>query len=77
MWFFASKKGTPGAGDNMIASQMAITIGRYFKDHPLSHTRIVMASFDAEEEGLRGARAFAKLHRQEFQQLPTTLLNVD
>lgn len=77
MWFFASKNGTPGAGDNMVASQMAITIGRHFKDHPLSHTRIVMTSFDAEEEGLRGARAYAKLHQQEFKEIPTTLLNVD
>lgn len=77
MWFFASKQGTPGAGDNLIASSMAMEIGRHFQQHPLKHTRIVVASFDAEEEGLRGARAYAKAHVKEFEALPTTLLNVD
>jgi hypothetical protein len=77
MWFFASKQGTPGAGDNLIASSMAMEIGRHFQQHPLKHTRIVVASFDAEEEGLRGARAYAKAHAAEFDALPTTLLNVD
>ncbi|QMS85225.1 M28 family metallopeptidase [Candidatus Xianfuyuplasma coldseepsis] len=77
MWFFASKNGTPGAGDNLIASTMTLELGQYFKNNPLQHTRIIMASFDAEEEGLRGARAYAKTHKQEFQELDTTLLNVD
>ena len=77
MWFFASSKGTPGAGDNLIASAMAVEIGRHFASQKLKHTRLVVASFDAEEEGLRGARAFAKVHQDEFQALPTTLLNVD
>ncbi len=77
MWFFASSKGTPGAGDNLIASAMAVEIGRHFAEQKLKHTRLVVASFDAEEEGLRGARAFAKVHQDEFQALPTTLLNVD
>ncbi len=77
MWFFASKKGTPGAGDNLIASTMALEIGRYYKDNPLNNIRIIIASFDAEEEGLRGARAFAKKHSQLFTEIPTTLLNTD
>jgi len=77
MWFFASSKGTPGAGDNLISSSMALEIGRYFSQHKTSHTRIIITSFDAEEEGLRGARAFAKAHKEEFSALPTTLLNVD
>ena len=77
MWFFASNKGTPGAGDNLISSSMAIELGRYFSEHKLQNTRIIIASFDAEEEGLRGARAYAKAHQEEFTQIPTTLLNVD
>jgi hypothetical protein len=77
MWFFASKKGTPGAGDNLIASTMALEIGRYYSNNRLKNTRIIIASFDAEEEGLRGARAFAKKHSQYFKEIPTTLLNTD
>ncbi|MFA6648388.1 MAG: M28 family peptidase, partial [Candidatus Izemoplasmatales bacterium] len=64
MWFFASSKGTPGAGDNLIASTMAIELGRYFSENKLDHTRIIITSFDAEEEGLRGARAFAKANKE-------------
>ena len=77
MWFFASKKGTPGAGDNLIASTMAVEIGRHFSENRLENTRVIIASFDAEEEGLRGARAFAKLHEKELKELPTYLLNTD
>ncbi len=77
MWFFASNKGTPGAGDNLISSAMAVEIGRYFSVNKLNNTRVIIASFDAEEEGLRGARAYAKLHKNEFKEVPTFLLNVD
>lgn len=77
MWFFASKKGSPGAGDNLIASAMAVEIGRYFSENKLDHTRVIVASFDAEEEGLRGARAYAKKHKELFKTYPTTLLNTD
>jgi len=75
--FNTSKKSTPGAGDNLIASTMAVEIGRYFSENRLSNTRIIIASFDAEEEGLRGARAFAKKHREDFNKIPTYLLNTD
>jgi Zn-dependent M28 family amino/carboxypeptidase len=77
MWFFTSKEGTPGAGDNLIASTMALEIGRYYSENRLKNTRIIIASFDAEEEGLRGARAFAKKHFQLLKEIPTTLLNTD
>lgn len=77
MWFFASKKVSIGAGDNLIASTMAVEIGRYFSQNRLNNTRVIIASFDAEEEGLRGARAFAKKYQSSFEQHPTTLLNTD
>ena len=78
MWFFASKKGTPGAGDNLVASMIALAIGKHFKlKEPLEHTRIIVLSFDAEEEGLRGARAYVKAHEEELKAIPTYLLNAD
>lgn len=82
MWFFSSKKAAPGAGDNLVASSIAITLGKYFKQQKndgkgLEHTRIIVASFDAEEEGLRGARAFAKVHHEHFIKTKTYLLNMD
>ena len=77
LWFFASKEISPGAGDNLIASTMAIEIGRYFKDNQLENTEIIMLSFDAEEEGLRGAYHYAKKYQKDFDDVDTYLLNVD
>ncbi|HAX02641.1 MAG: hypothetical protein A2Y45_01620 [Tenericutes bacterium GWC2_34_14] len=82
MWFFSSKKVAPGAGDNLVASSVAITLGKHFRKlrdqgNGLEHTRIIIMSFDAEEEGLRGARAFAKKHQEHFKKTKTYLLNMD
>ena len=78
MWFFASKTGTPGAGDNLVASMIAVQIGKHFKQKEfLSHTRVIVLSFDAEEEGLRGARAYVKAHKDSLVSIPTYLLNAD
>ena len=82
LWFFTSDKGTPGAGDNLVASALALEIVAEFAQRReegkgLAHTRLVFASFDAEEAGLRGARAFARRRRQEFASLPSYGYNMD
>lgn len=82
MWFFSSRKAAPGAGDNLVATSVAITLGKHLKElrdqsKGLEHTRVIIASFDAEEEGLRGARAFAKMHQSHFMKSKTYLLNMD
>ena len=81
--FFTTNKIVPGAGDNMIAVAIAGEVGRVFgaAKRPgqalLKHTRIVLASFDAEECGMRGARAFVSRHRQEMAAVKTYVLNMD
>ncbi len=82
LWFFASSKGTPGAGDNLIASAAAVETGRYFAElrkqgKGLNNTRLILASWDAEEAGLRGARAYANAHKKEFSEIPTWNFNID
>jgi hypothetical protein len=82
LWNFASDKGTPGAGDNMAASAIALEVFKEFADRRaagkgLKRTRLVFASFDAEEAGLRGARAFAAQRKAEFANLPTYGYNMD
>lgn len=82
LWFFYSSKGTPGAGDNMASTALAIEVGQYYKNlkqtaDGLKHTRLIIASWDAEEAGLRGARAYSKLHVSEFQELPTFNFNIE
>ncbi|WP_371802636.1 M28 family peptidase [Candidatus Lokiarchaeum ossiferum] len=82
MWFFRGNKGTPGAGDNMIAVAVANQMGHIIatakkSGQPLKHTRIILGSWDAEEAGLRGARAYCKLHEDELKKIPTYNFNMD
>ncbi len=58
---FVLEEGSPGAGDNLISSSMAVELARFFDwkrkcGQPLQHTRLVFCSFDGEEVGLRGSR---------------------
>ena len=82
LWFFANPKGTPGAGDNMICTALAMEVGKHFArektaGNPLAHTRVVVASWDAEECGLRGARAYVRRHLQDLQNTKTYNLNFE
>ena len=82
LWFFASAKATPGAGDNMISTAVAVEVLREIAAQKaagggLKHTRVSAVSFDAEEAGLRGARAFAKAHGEQLSEIPTVALNID
>jgi aminopeptidase YwaD len=81
--FFITKRITPGAGDNMIACAMAGIVAEIFGiakkegKNLLKHTRLVFISFDAEEAGLRGSRAFVNRHKDELLSIPTYNYNVD
>ncbi len=81
--FFTTGQVAPGAGDNMIAVSIAAVIGKLFgdakkaSDNPLKHTRLIVLSFDAEECGLRGARAWIKRHLEELKKTKTYALNMD
>ncbi|MEZ5009217.1 MAG: M28 family peptidase [Chitinophagales bacterium] len=80
--FYDRENGTPGAGDNMACLAVAIEVGKYFSKlnssgEGLQHTRIVIGSWDGEEAGLRGARAFVKKHKAELTQLKTYNFNLE
>lgn len=83
LWWFLGKKGTPGAGDNLIASAIATRLARVVRrqrqagHEPLKHTRLLLVSFDAEESGLRGAHAYARRHEAELKATPTVVFNMD
>ena len=82
LWFFYDKKGTPGAGDNMICTALAMEVGKYFSQQKitgngLKNTRIVVASWDAEEAGLRGARAYIKKYLSELKAVKTYNFNLE
>jgi hypothetical protein len=74
------RKGGPGAGDNLVSSVMAVMMGRWLaerRDEYLEDTRLVIASFDAEEVGLRGSSHFFGRRGRDFGALPTAHLNFD
>lgn len=70
---FFSDSASLGAGDNLISCTTIIQIARYYKwlsenDNALKNTRLVFCSFDGEEVGLRGSRAW-------FDKYPALLKN--
>jgi hypothetical protein len=77
LWGFLNDEGCPRAGDNLVSTMMFAEVGNYFGEHRLEHTRVIVLSFDAEECGLRGSRAFWQQHMHEFRRTPTFLLNSD
>jgi aminopeptidase YwaD len=82
LFFFLSSEVTPGAGDNLISSSMLVTLAEVFAGlkrgrQRLNQTRLRFISFDAEESGVRGARAYARTHKKELQRIPTYNFNMD
>ncbi len=78
LWFFAGPGVSPGAGDNLVASAIAAgTAGLFAGKKRPAHTRLIFVSYDAEESGLRGARAYARRHREELRSLPAWNFNMD
>jgi len=83
LFFFLSSEVTQGAGDNLISSCMLVTLAGLFshlkksRKHRLDHTRLRFISFDAEESGVRGSKAYTRAYKKELQKLPTYNLNLD
>ena len=80
-FFYFSRRGSPGAGDNLAACAMGIKIaellGGQQAPRPLQQTRVVVLSTDGEEPGMLGAEAFARVHQEELKDLKTYVLNFD
>ena len=80
-FMYMNRKGSPGAGDNLIASSIALQLARTFggkkSERPLQHTRLILLSTDAEEAGLKGAKAFVSRHKEELHQIPTSVITLE
>lgn len=83
LFFFVGENNVPGAGDNLIATTMVIELAKIFGNmkkagnYPIQNTRLVFMSVDAEEQALRGSRAYCKQHKAELQSIPTYAVMVD
>ncbi len=77
------RRSVPGAGDNLASCGILVHAAGRLRERiqaepeSLSGTRIILASFDAEEAGLRGSRAFARDNRTLLTSLPTAVLNLE
>ncbi|MBI5547069.1 MAG: M28 family peptidase [Deltaproteobacteria bacterium] len=80
---YFSRRAVPGAGDNLVSTGILVHVARVFREmrnrdpEALAGTRLVLVSFDAEESGLRGSRAFVRDHRELLQSAPTVNLNLE
>ncbi|MHA1335805.1 MAG: M28 family metallopeptidase [Promethearchaeota archaeon] len=84
LFFFVSKKATPGAIDNLTAVAPAMCIAKILKDYKEKHpdkfpknTEVIIAIVGCEEIGLRGSEAFAKKHAEEYNKIDTTVVNFE
>ena len=82
-YFFINKAVVPGAGDNLITTAILWRVAGIFgtakkQGKPLLRsTKLILLSTDAEEEGLRGARAYVKKNKNELLRTPTCVLSID
>jgi len=65
-----------GADDNASGTAALLAIAEALRERPLSHTA-VLVFFDAEEGGLRGARAFVEQAGEHLRQEVALNLNLD
>ena len=78
-FFFITDEVSPGAGDNLIAVSILLQLAEHFKktENNLQNTKLVFLITDAEESGLRGARAFVKENRDKLTSTPHYNYNMD
>jgi hypothetical protein len=78
LYTFKQKEVAPGAGDNLVASAISVMMGKHYSTNGKpKHVRLNLASMDAEEGGMCGAKAYAKGHREELTKIPTYVFNID
>ena len=78
-YFFVTDEVSPGAGDNLIAVSILLQLAGYFNKtgNALQNTELVFLITDAEESGLRGARAFVEENREKLKSKPHYNYNMD
>lgn len=71
LWSFVTETHSPGAGDNLVSSSTIVELAHYFAwkkrtNKGLKHTRLVFVSFDGEEVGLIGSKAWYDKYASTF-----------
>jgi len=82
LYWFISRKASPGAGDNLISCTISAQLCKLFANRsldgkPLCHTRLIFLCADGEEIGQRGSIYYTKKHKGELTSIHTTVVNLD
>ena len=80
MYFFINwRVVVDGANDNLSACYIAMGVLKEMSDNDFrfTDTEVGCLITGGEEAGLRGAKAFAKKHRQEFKDIETVVISLD
>jgi len=84
LFFFTSKKGVPGAIDNLSGVAISLCIAKILNDWKKQNhtafpknTEVQIIAFGSEEAGLVGAYEFSKTHSSEYNKINTMCVNMD
>lgn len=80
LYFIANyKRVVDGANDNLSGCYMGIALLKFLQDNNIEfeHTEIGVLNTGSEEAGTRGAMAFAKQHKGDFDDVPTYVYSFD
>ncbi|MBQ5480771.1 MAG: M20/M25/M40 family metallo-hydrolase [Clostridia bacterium] len=79
IFFQSHTKSVPGASDNLSGCAVNLETVKAMQDAgvELAQTEIVAVFSGSEEVGLRGAKAFAKAHKEEYEDMPTIVVALD
>ncbi len=82
LYFVITRLQSPGAGDNLNSTSIAITSAVHFSlrrrsGSSLKHTRVIVLSTDGEEVGMRGAADYVRRHKSDLLSVPTSVLNLE
>jgi hypothetical protein len=79
MGFSNFRRVSPGASDNLTGVMLTVALAKYIRDAGISleHTELRLLNTGSEEAGLRGARAYAELHREELTRTPSLYVALD
>jgi aminopeptidase YwaD len=76
MYGFMSRRGSPGASDNLIGCGIALQVAGALRGK-LASTRLIILLADGEEVGQKGSRAFIRGNAEILRGMPTSVLNFD
>jgi hypothetical protein len=79
MYWYISKRPSPGAGDNLIGCTINIKLAEIFRDgvKALQNTRLIVLLTDGEEVGQKGAKSFINKNRELLNPVNTVVINID